>query len=474
MTFCFHLSFPTKAREIFLGTGMFFLCLSSWGQTTWELEETTLVEYDLVTGISIPWEILWGPDDMLWCTTRTGDVHRIDPATGAYTTVLDINVYGGNGSEAGLLGMAMHPDWDNTPEVFLAYCTGNWNNGSERLSKFTWDGENLVNEQVLHTVNAGGIHNGSRLLVLPDNTLLMTTGDAGDGGQSSQSDNSDNGKVLRFNLDGSVPSNNPDPNSYVYSKGHRNSQGLCLGPNGLIYSSEHGQNNWDEFNIIEMGRNYGWPNVEGPCNTLGEQAFCAENDVMEPLKTWSPCAAVNGIEFYDHQGIPEWQGSVLMAVLGGFALNDKRLSVLHMSEDGLSIESEDQFFSSFNQRVRDVAVHPETGAVYLAFNGPIYPGSGPNVIKEFRPLATSHIEEWSSARGLDLFPNPSNGLVRCNISAEWHQVPAVVWSPEGKHVWEGQLSNALTWDVSTWEAGMYFLTSTNADGKTMSRTLVVQ
>ena len=79
MTSCFPLSFPAKAREIFFAMGLFFLCLSSWGQTTWELEETTLVEYDLVTGISIPWEILWGPDDMLWCTTRTGDVHRIDP-----------------------------------------------------------------------------------------------------------------------------------------------------------------------------------------------------------------------------------------------------------------------------------------------------------------------------------------------------------------------------------------------------------
>ena len=89
-------------------------------------------------------------------------------------------------------------------------------------------------------------------------------------------------------------------------------------------------------------------------------------------------------------------------------------------------------------------------------------------------MATSHIGEWSSARGLDLFPNPSNGLVRCNMSEEWHQVPAVVWSPEGKRVWEGQLSNALTWDVSDWEAGMYFLTSTNDKGKTMSRTLVVQ
>ena len=89
-------------------------------QTTWQLEETTLVEYDLATGISIPWELLWGPDDMLWCTTRYGDVLHIDPATGAYDTVLELDVYGGNG-EPGLLGMAMHPDWENTPEVFLVY-----------------------------------------------------------------------------------------------------------------------------------------------------------------------------------------------------------------------------------------------------------------------------------------------------------------------------------------------------------------
>ena len=136
-------------------------------QTTWQLEETTLVEYDLATGISIPWELLWGPDDMLWCTTRYGDVLHIDPATGAYDTVLELDVYGGNG-EPGLLGMAMHPDWENTPEVFLVYTEGSWIGGtSERLSKFTWNGSELVDEQILHSVEAGGIHNGSRLLVLP-------------------------------------------------------------------------------------------------------------------------------------------------------------------------------------------------------------------------------------------------------------------------------------------------------------------
>ena len=71
-----------------------------------------------------------------------------------------------------------------------------------------------------------------------------------------------------------------------------------------MYSSEHGQNSNDELNIVTAGGNYGWPNVEGFCNTIGEQAFCEENDVIEPLEAWTPCIAVNGIEYYNHEAIP--------------------------------------------------------------------------------------------------------------------------------------------------------------------------
>lgn len=450
------------------------LLASASAQTTWNLEQTVLTEYDLVSGVNIPWELLWGPDDMLWCTTRHGDVLHIDPVTGAYETVLSLDIFGGSG-EPGLLGMAMHPDWNTTPQVFLVYTAGTtWSNANERLSVFDWNGSSLVNEQVLHTVDAGGIHNGSRLLVLPDNTLLMSTGDTGDGGASSQNDNSDNGKILRFNLDGTVPADNPDPTSYVYSKGHRNSQGLCNGPNGLIYSSEHGQNNWDEFNVIEPGRNYGWPNVEGECNTASEQTFCEANNVAEPLKTWSPCVAVNGIAYYDHPAIPEWQGAVLMAVLGGLSGQYERLSVLHMSEDGLSVESEDQHFASFNQRVRDVAINPYTGSVYLAFNGPQYPGSGPNLIKEFRPTGTNAVRDWSDARGVDVFPNPASDFITVHVSETWAGRGFQVWDATGALVTEGNLVNNTRLEVSHWSSGSYILTAAAPHGKLLSRVLIVE
>ena len=442
-----------------------------WGQT-WTVGNTTLTETDLVTGVNLPWELLWGPDDHLWCTTRPGEVLRIDPTTGSYTTVLSKSVMNNGNGEPGMLGMAMHPDWENTPKVYLVYCTGSGWNGEERLSAFDWNGNALVNEEVLLTLGAGGIHNGSRLLVLPDNTLLMTAGDLGSSSNAPNL-NSLQGKILRLNLDGSIPVDNPFPDSYVYTYGNRNTQGLALGPNGLIYASEHGQNTDDEFNIVTAGGNYGWPNVEGFCNTLGEQAYCADNDVTEPLESWTPCVAVNGIEYYNHPAIPEWQNSVLMAVLGGLGSAYERLSVLHLNEDGTAIASEEQFFSSFNQRVRDVAVNPYTGAVYVAFNGVSYPGSGPNIIKEFANEAfTSEVTLLPEAPQLTAYPNPTSDWLTVNCAspgARWEVV-----SFAGKRVAAGTVDRSeWTVNASAWSSGAYFLRVVDGD-RTQTLTFNVQ
>ena len=230
---------------------------------------------------------------------------------------------------------------------------------------------------MLENIAGGPIHNGTRLLLLPDNTLLITTGDGGNS-SLSQNMNSMSGKTLRMNLDGTIPTDNPDPMSYIWSSGHRNSQGLCNGPNGLIYSSEHGQQNSDEFNIIEKGRNYGWPNVEGACNTNSEMAFCNAFNVREPLTEYSPCIAVNGIEYYNHPAIPEFENSVLMAVLGGIPTVAQRLTQLKMSDDGLSIVEQNNFLTNLG-RLRDLCVNPHDGSIYVATNGSSYPGFGPNL-----------------------------------------------------------------------------------------------
>ena len=456
-------------------TALFLVSTSSIvAQTEWDIEGTTLIETNLVTGVHIPWDIQWGPDDMLWATTRPGEVIRINPETGSYTTVVDVNPW--SGGEPGLLGMAFHPDWENSPKVYLVYTTGtNWNNASENLSVFDWDGSQLVNEEVLLNVDAGGIHNGSRLLVLPDNTLLMTTGDVGDGGWSSQNQLHLNGKTLRLNLDGSIPNDNPFGNSYVYTWGHRNSQGLCLGPNDLIYSTEHGQNNWDEFNIIEAGRNYGWPDVEGACNGASEMAFCEEFNVKEPVEAWAPCIAVNGIEYYDHPAIPAWNNCVLMAVLGGLSAQYERLSVLHMSEDGTEILSEDQYFSEFNQRIRDVAVNPYTGAIYLALNGPQYPGSGPNFIKEFSPEEPdSDVEFIKGEIDVNLYPVPATDMLNLEISNSLIGGTFSIFNYNSKKVFEGQLTSSVNRvNVNNLSKGQYYVILQKRSDK-ITRTFTLQ
>lgn len=447
-------------------------------QPTWEVGNTTLTEYDLVTGIQIPWEILWGQDDYIWVTERRGKVLRVDPASGSYTEVLNMTgtIPNNGGGEPGMLGMVQHPDFETNPYIYIVYNYGAGFNVSERLSRFEWNGSALVNEEILiNNIPGSGIHNGSRLMITPDNKILMSTGDTGDGGDSSQDIDAINGKILRIELDGSIPSDNPNPASYVYSWGHRNSQGLCLGPNGLIYSSEHGQSNNDEFNIIEAGRNYGWPFVEGVCNTMSEMTYCTDLNVKEPLKTWSPCIAVNGIEYYTHPAIPEWQNSVLMAVLGGLGANYERLSVLHMSADGLTIESEDQYFSSFNQRVRDICVNPYTGAVYVALNGPGYPGSGPNIIKEFRNLDYLSVENIAApSEFIKLFPNPVDDILNIQFSDGFLGTNFYVISFTGQEVGRYVISdNSVKLPVRNLAAGSYYITSTAATG-TITRTFVVR
>lgn len=457
---------------------IFSLAATVWvGQVsgqTWTVGNTTLTETDLVTGVNLPWELLWGPDDFLWCTTRSGDVLRIDPATGSYTTVLSLTVMNNGNGEPGLLGMAMHPDWASTPKVYLVYCIGSGWNGEERLSSFEWNGTDLVNEEVLLTLGAGGIHNGSRLLVLPDNTLLMTAGDLGTSSNAPNL-NSLQGKILRLNLDGSIPADNPFPDSYVYTYGNRNAQGLALGPNGLIYASEHGQNTDDEFNIVVAGANYGWPNVEGFCNTLGEQAFCADNDITEPLKAWTPCVAVNGIEYYNHPAIPEWQNSMLMAVLGGLSGAYERLSVLHLNADGTAIDSEDQYFASFNQRVRDVAVNPYTGAVYLALNGVSYPGSGPNLIKEFANDAYNSVESPAAQTpNLQCYPNPATDFLKIRYTPQADLARWEVFGFNGQRVGAGRVDTTeWTIGLSSLSSGAYFLRIKDG-ASTITRTFQVQ
>ncbi len=443
-------------------------------QTTWTIGSTILTETDLVTGITRPWEILWGPDDYIWATCRTGQVLRIDPLTGNYTTILNIGttVANGGSGEPGMLGMALHPDFATTPKVYIVYCYNpTTNTVKERLVSYDWDGTNLVNEvQLINNIPGNQIHDGSRIVISPDNKIMMTTGDTGTGGALSQDMASLNGKMLRINLDGSIPDDNPDPTSYVWSFGHRNAQGLCYGPTGILYQSEHGQSNSDEFNIIEASRNYGWPTVQGACNNATEITYCNANNVKEPLMEWSPCVAVNGIEYYSHPAIPEWENSIIMGVMGGLngtSSSNDRVSILHLSSDGLTVSSEDKFFTSLNQRFRDICVNPYTGAVYVALNGTSYPGTTPNKIKEFRNMAFNGIGEANKTVGqkMELYPNPANNNITLDVASSLVGAMLNIYDYQGKMVKEIVIRTSKdSIDITDLPLGNYWTIATSSLG----------
>jgi hypothetical protein len=348
----------------------------------------------------------------------------------------------------------------------------------ERLSSFDWNGTALINETYLIDNIAGNqIHNGSRLLISPDGKIMMTTGDTGTGGALAQDLTSKNGKVLRINLDGTVPADNPDSTSYVWSFGHRNGQGLCYGPTGILYESEHGQNNSDELNIIESERNYGWPSVEGACNTTSEQTYCEANNVMEPIMEWSPCVAVNGLEYYNHPAIPEWQNCLIMGVMGGLngtsGQND-RVSILHLSEDGLSIISEDKLFSSLNQRFRDVCINPYTGALYVALNGTQYPGTAPNKIIMFAPQENTSnvVSKPAGGQSMQLFPNPAENSITIETTSSLLVSDLQVFNNEGKNVLTIKIQTEKQQiDISALAAGSYWTSASSALG-TVTRTFI--
>ena len=447
---------------------VFITTVFAQAQTTIQLGNTTLTERDVVTGLDIPWDIEWGPDDHIWFTERAGKVKRVNPVTGNTTTILDIrNTVVNGGGEPGLLGMLFHPDWETNPKVYLVFTYGSFSFIQERISTFEWNGTELVNEEIiLDNIDAGGIHNGSRMALLSDNTILVTTGDTGDS-DLSQDMNSNNGKVLRINLDGSRPSDNPFPNSLIYSFGHRNSQGIFIAPSGIVYSSEFGPNTADEINIVEEGRNYGWPNVLGACNTGFEIVFCNENNVREPIQEWSNTPSPNGLLVYDHPAIPEWQNKLMVAFLGGISLKQPRISVFDISDDGLSVSNEIRYFENFG-RLRDLCVNPNTGAVYFATNGPSYPGSSPNRIVEYynADFAVAVEDDLYNDQFVNVYPNPATDIINVEVSENFvGKRLDIVSFGTGASVSSQEISKTTeVVNVNDLPAGQYYISIANDKG----------
>lgn len=422
-----------------------------------QLDSTVVDTFTIKSGLSTVWDISYGNDGWIWYTERTGKISKVNPATGEnklLALLTDVYENASGGQETGLLGMALHPNFSDTPWVFVVY---NYLDGSsikEKLVRFTYTADTLLNPAiVLDNISGGGNHDGSRLIITSDRKIMMTTGDAGN--QNNPQDlNALEGKILRMNLDGTVPSDNPLAGKLIWAWGSRNAQGLTVGPGGMIYSSEHGPLSDDEINILFEGRNYGWPVVKGLCDSPGEMQFCLDSNVMEPILAWTPTIAPAGLDYYTETSIPEFENALLLCTL-----KEQDLRAIRLNSSGDSAVSEKIYLDNIFGRIRDVCIAPN-GDVFIGTSNRDGRAQNPFPLAEddriirlrTSPLSGGYLRE--ERKSFIIYPNPSDG--KFHISGPEQQFYSVeIFNLLGERVYFSNKYNELNVDLLSQPAGIY-------------------
>jgi glucose/arabinose dehydrogenase len=305
----------------------------------------------IASGLTTPWSILRldarltaADDDGTASTLISQRDDGVIKELTASGTVRDAGTVTGvvHAGEGGLLGLEAWYEGETT--WIYAYYTSATDNRIVRMQLNGTPGHYSLGAQqdILTGLAKAGNHDGGRLKVGPDKHLYATVGDAGQGSRA-QDRNSLNGKILRMNLDGSVPDDNPFPGSLVYTLGHRNPQGIAWDSEGRMWASEFGQNTWDELNIISPGQNYGWPIHEGIADADG---------YVNPVKQWTTAEA-------SPSGLAIVNDSLFLAALRG-----QRLWAIYPGPE--SVEAVSWFEGTYG-RLRDVAPGPN-GTLWVLTN----------------------------------------------------------------------------------------------------------
>ncbi|WP_043999390.1 PQQ-dependent sugar dehydrogenase [Microcystis aeruginosa] len=325
----------------------------------------------VIEGLEHPWSMVWLPNGEILITERPGRLRvvregKLDPK--AIAGVPEVFAVG----QGGLLDVAIHPQFAQNRWIYLTYAHGDREANRTRVARAVYDGASLRDVRVIFEVSqakTGSQHFGSRLLWLPDGTLLVAIGDGGNPPlqlagdlirKQSQNLQSHLGKIIRINDDGSLPKDNPFAGSKIWSYGHRNIQGISFDPmTKRVWATEHGAKGGDELNLIEKGKNYGWPVVSASQEYGTNTPVSREKSrpgLIDPKTIWTPAIAPSGLVFYTGNRFPNWQGNLFA---GGLVSRDiRRLSV---DKSGEIINQE---AIPIGQRVRDVRQSPD-GFLYL-------------------------------------------------------------------------------------------------------------
>lgn len=328
----------------------------------------------VVDGLEHPWSIAWLPDGSALITERPGRLRLLRNGGLVSEPIAGLPPVLSHG-QGGLLDVVLHPDFERNRLVYLTFATGTPDANRTALARGRLDGDRLRDVEVIFEnadVKSGGQHFGSRLVWLPDKSLLMSIGDGGNPPASFAGGNIRNqsqrlethfGKILRLTEDGRPHPDNPfidrkGARPEIYSYGHRNIQGLALDPaSGRVWANEHGSRGGDELNLIEPGQNYGWPEVTYSMEYRGPRVSdeTSRPGVVDPLINWTPSKAPSGLAFYTGDRYPGWQGNLFS---GSLVFGQVRRIVL----DGAKVVDEEKL--TIGNRVRDVRQGPD-GYLYV-------------------------------------------------------------------------------------------------------------
>ena len=295
----------------------------------WKLET-------VATGAPQPWGMAWLPDGRMLVTGKQGTLHLLNGKSFQQIPLDGLpNLYASG--QGGLLDIVVHPADKANPRIYMTMSSGTDDENRTVLVQGVFDGKRVTGIKQLFAVNlgkSGGQHFGSRLLWLPDNTLLMSIGDGGNTPQRignmlardhAQSLASHTGKILHL-TDAGQPvgkgalAGQANARPDIYSYGHRNVQGMARDPkSGRVYANEHGSRGGDEINVIEAGKNYGWP-LQSYTLDYGTREPIGMKVVprtVQPIVVWTPSPAPSGLAFYTGKAFPQWQGSLFSGSLAG-------------------------------------------------------------------------------------------------------------------------------------------------------------
>ena len=306
----------------------------------------------IAEGLNVPWEMVIAEDGRIFFTERPGQIREIRDGRVVEEPLLSLSAPFISEGEGGLLGLALDPDFQTNHQMYTYHTYEDKGEIKNRVLRLVMEENRAkIDKVILDGIVGDTNHNGGRIKFGPDGMLYITAGDRYKP-DLAQDQKSMGGKIFRIHPDGSIPDDNPIEGSPVYSYGHRNPQGLAWHPEtGDLFSSEHGQSAHDEINLINAGKNYGWPIIEGDETKEGMQSPIAQS----ATETWAP----SGMTFVSKG---QWKNQLLVANLRGM-----QVLKIELDQSGKQVQKMESLFKDEYGRIRNIIEAPD-GSLYMMTN----------------------------------------------------------------------------------------------------------